>query len=125
MLSLLGYSRERRTAKEGSEDITVELDIAAGDFEIVDYSKHPVAKKYLPLNELIVINDGSTKLKIYYNQTKDDFDIVPAGGVLSKDNKAIRSLKVENLDSSNAGHAVIHARKRPMKTDDLIRKLIP
>jgi len=117
--------RKRRAAKEGSEDIPIEVEIAAGDFEIVDYSQHEVARRYLPLNEIITINTGSVPVKVHYNQRKDDADYVPAGAVIKQENKYVRSLKVVNLDSTNAAKVIIKAKKRPATIDDAIRKLIP
>ena len=117
--------RRRRAAKEGSEDIVVELTIAANDFEIVDFEQHPVAQRYLPLNEVITINTGSVDVKVLYNQRDYDLDIVPSGGVIKQENKAVRSLKVINLDATNQAQVIIKAKRRAATIDDAIRKLIP
>jgi len=121
---LFGSKRERRVLREGTEEIPVELTIPPSSFQIVDFEEHEVAKKYVPLDEITIINTGATKVKVYYNQSKDDTDIVPSGAVISHDKKSIRTLKVENLDSSNSATVVIRAKKKPITQDELLRRLI-
>ncbi|WP_456477900.1 hypothetical protein [Geoglobus ahangari] len=120
----IGSKRDRRIKKEGSEDIVTELKINPNDFAIVDYEQHEVAKRYLPLDEVVTINTGSVPVKVLYNQNDYDTDIVPAGGVI-KVEKDIRSLKVINLDSTNQADVIIKAKRKPMTMDEAIRSLIP
>ncbi|AEA48060.1 hypothetical protein [Archaeoglobus veneficus] len=122
---MAGTKRERRVAKEGSEDIPIELNIAAGGFEVIDYEQHEVAKRYLPLNEIITINVGSVPVKVLYNQSEYDADYVPAGGVIKQEHKSVRSLKVVNLDSTNAAKVIVRAKKKPITTNDVVRMMIP
>jgi len=119
-----GSKRERRVRKEGSEDFVTKLTIPAGDFAVVDYEQHPIAKRYLPLNEVVTINTGSVSVKVLYNQNDYDADVVPAGGVI-KVEKDIRSLKVINMDSTNQAEVIVKAKRKPMTMDDAIRSLIP
>lgn len=125
LVSSIELLRKRRAAKEGSPEILHELTIAANDFEIVDYEQHDVAKRYLPLNEVVFINTGSVEVKVYYNQRNDDYETIPAGSILKEDTKWIRSLKVVNEDAENQATIKIKAKKRPATIDDVVRKLIP
>ncbi len=120
----IGSKRERRIKKEGSEDIVTELTINPNDFAIIDYEQHEVAKRYLPLNEVVTINTGSVPVKVLYNQLEYDADIVPAGGVI-KVEKDVRSLKVINLDSTNQAEVIVKAKRKPITTDELLRSMIP
>jgi len=120
----VGTRRERRVKKEGSEDIPTEFEIDPGDFVIIDYEQHPVAKRYLPLNEIITINTGSVPIKVLYNQKEYDADVVPAGAVI-KAEKNVRTLKIINLDDSNKAKGIVRAKKKPMDINDAIRSLIP
>jgi len=122
--STIGTKRERRVKKEGSEDIPIEFEIDPNDFVIIDYEQHEVAKRYLPLDEIIVINTGSVPVKVLYNQREYDADIVPAGGVIKQDKK-VRSLKIINLDSTNQAKGIVRAKRKPMTINDAIRGLIP
>jgi len=78
-------------------------EIAAGDFWILDLeSDDPLTQQYIPMDMAEIINDSNYNINVFINQNPKFIKFVAAGTIKKIKNVKFTTLKVLNLDSSNA-----------------------
>jgi hypothetical protein len=89
------------TLKFGSKLFNVKnAQVASGSSVLIDYATDvPTSAKYLPFNLLIVTNNGEDEITIYFDQDADDSKMIPAGTIMTFENKWYRSILYKNTGS--------------------------
>ncbi len=95
----------RRTNEESPFFEFSNAEISASGSWLIDLEQQkPASRKFLPLSNLRIVNNSTETITIFVNQKTEGFTI-PAGTIISLDRFSIgafHSLRVLNLDSSNA-----------------------
>jgi len=98
--------------------------IDAEGTRVIDFRSERQAKNYLPFDTIEISNNSNQDINVHLNQDEDSIIFVQSNGSKSFDYNALRSVLIENLDSSNSIDAekiVVQARARPI---DPSKKLV-
>lgn len=125
-LRSLYLTRLERIQREGSPYETWQVPVtAAGVTSSIDiFTQFPRSRKYMPLDWLEVVNNGTVNVTLIVNGAGGDFLPVPAGTVRPVIKKSVTWIGVRNDDALNPtvlNLVTVTLRRQPITTDDVIR----
>lgn len=100
-------NRLKRVLQEGSPRYHYNVGVlAAGVYVEIDIATHfPRAKKYEPLDTIVIINNDTVGIEVLINGLGGDAYIIPAGTIRTitrEQTPAIWKLRITNLDTTTA-----------------------
>ena len=119
-------NRRKRILTRGSQNFVKTPVIPAGSIYIIDLEQDTEIKKYLPLNSLKIVNNSSSTVIIYINQSSDDkLEVIPNEAREIED-RWFRTLKIQNVGTVDIakGDLIISMRRKPITTDNVIQKVV-
>lgn len=128
-LSRSKITRSQRVLKEGSPKFHYDVGVlAAGANVAFDiFSQYPLARKYEPLDTMVIINNDNVAISVRVNSDAGDLYIVPAGAIRIVDKGelgAVRWVRITNLDAAiavTANRIDIDFSKSAASVDELAR----
>ena len=123
-------NRLQRTMVEGSPKYHYDLAaIAAGAVAYIDMATdYPLARKYQPLDTILIINNDAVDISLTFNSPASEPYIVPAGvirRITKEEVGAIWNITVTNLDAVNpvvVNMIDFEISKSPEEATDIMRR---
>lgn len=119
----LGYTRRERRDREGIMLTYVAGAIGANEFDIIELTGK--YEKYKPFDSLTIFNNSSSLLRVYINQSSDNYHNVAGKTEKTITNIRLHNLKISELSGTavNAGDVVLNVERTGITADSMAKKI--